>query len=326
MNKTIVLLLTLVCLSGCIFLPSLDLEKKWVEQFVTGDESSSDKILILPIQGVIMTQETSSLLSSKNACTPDKIQELLKLASDDVHVKAVILVINSPGGGVTASDIIYRTIKEFKAKYPDKPIIALMQDTAASGGYYISCSADYVMAHPTTITGSIGVISMFFALEDLMGKIGVETVVIKSGKAKDTGSPFRKMTDEEKTYMQKIIDEMYNRFLDIVAEARKNSLTRDEIKTLADGRILTGEEARKVKLVDSVGYMTDAYNKTLDLAHLKSAKVIRYQKSSGLFDNMFMGPMPSLELTYLAEMVLKTNSNQFMYLWTPSLVTSSDTK
>lgn len=319
MNKTIVLSIVLICLSGCIFLPSLDLEKKWEEQFVTGDESSSDKIIILPIQGVIMTQETSSLLSSKSACTPDKIQELLKLADNDTRVKAIIMVINSPGGGVTASDIIYRTIKEFKQKHPDKPIIALMQDTAASGGYYISCSADYVMAHPTTITGSIGVISMFFALEDLMGKIGVETVVIKSGKAKDTGSPFRKMTAEEKEYMQKIIDEMYNRFLDIVAEARKGSLTRDEIKTIADGRILTGEEARKVKLVDSVGYMTDAYNKTLDLAHLKSAKVIRYQKSSGLFDNMFMGPTPSLELTYLAELVLKTNSSQFMYLWMPEM-------
>jgi protease-4 len=105
-----------------------------------------------------------------------------------------------------------------------------------------------------------------------------------------------------------------------VAEARKNVLTRDEIKAVADGRILTGEEARKVKLVDSVGYMTDAYNKTLDLARLKSAKVIRYQKSSGLFDNMFMGPTPSLELTYLAELVLKTNSSQFMYLWTPEMI------
>ena len=107
--KKILFAMILISLSGCIFLPSLDLEKKWVEQFVTGDENSSDKIIILPIQGVIMTQETSSLLSSKSACTPDKIQELLKLASDDIHVKAVILVINSPGGGVTASDIISRT-------------------------------------------------------------------------------------------------------------------------------------------------------------------------------------------------------------------------
>lgn len=318
--KKILFALILICLSGCIFLPSLDLEKKWEEQFVTGDESSSDKILLLPVQGVIMSQESSSLLLSKSACTPDKIQELLKLADDDTHIKAVILVINSPGGGVTASDVIYRSIKEFKQKHPDKPVIALMHDTAASGGYYISCSADYVMAHPTTITGSIGVISLFFALEDLMGKIGVEAVVVKSGKAKDTGSPFRKMTQEEKEYIQKIIDEMYNRFVDIVAEARKGSLSRDEIKTLADGRVLTGEEARKVKLIDSVGYMTDAYNKTLDLAHLKSAKVIRYQKSGGLFDNMFMGPTPSLELAYLAELVLKTNSSQFMYLWTPEMI------
>ncbi|MEW6027392.1 MAG: signal peptide peptidase SppA [Planctomycetota bacterium] len=319
-KKLLLLSVTIVMFSGCIFLPSLDLDKKWEEQFVTGDEDSRDKILILPIQGVIMSQESSSFLSSRNACTPDKIQELLKLADDDIHIKAMVLAINSPGGGVTASDIIYRTIKEFKQKHPDKPIIALMHDTAASGGYYVSCSADYVMAHPTSITGSIGVISMFLILEDLMGKIGVETVVVKSGKAKDSGSPFRKMTPEEKEYMQKIIDEMYNRFVDIVAEARKGSLSRDEIKTIADGRILTGEEAKKLKLVDSTGYLNDAYNKTLELTHLKSAKVIRYQKSGGLFDNMFMGPTPSLELAYLAELVLKTNSSQFMYLWTPEMI------
>lgn len=318
-KKLLLLSTALLMAGGCIFLPSLDVEKKWTEQFVAGDESSPDKILLLPVQGMIMTQEASSFLSSKNACTPDKIQELLKLANDDRHIKAVIMVINSPGGGVTASDIIHRTIREFKQKNPDKPIIALMQDTAASGGYYIACSADYVMAHPTTITGSIGVISMFFALEDLMGKIGVEAVIVKSGKAKDSGSPFRKMTAEEKEYMQKIIDEMYNRFLDIVAEARKNVLTRDEIKTVADGRVLTGEEAKKVKLVDETGYLTNAYAKTLELARLKSAKVIRYQKSTGLFDNMFMGPTPSLELTYLAELVLKTNTSQFMYLWMPEM-------
>ena len=321
-EKDIISVIILIFLTGCIF-PSFGSKEKWEEQFISGDEGSNNKIVLIPIEGLILDQDSRSSLVSRSTCTPEKVNELLRLAEKDKNVKAIILAINSPGGGVTASDIIYRSIKEFKQRHPEKPIIALMHDTAASGGYYISCSADYVMAHPTTITGSIGVISMFLILEDLMGKIGVETVTVKSGKAKDIGSPFRKMTADEIEFVQKIIDEMYNRFVDIVYEAKKNNLSRDEIKALADGRILTGQEALRVKLVDEIGYMTDAYKKTLEKSNIKSAKVIRYRKQGGLFDNLFMGSTSPLELTYLAEIVLKNNASQFMYLWMPSLMTPS---
>jgi protease IV len=323
--KKIFMLITLVCLTGCIF-PSLGSKEKWEEQFISGNEDSDNKTLLLPVEGMILDQETRSSLVSRNTCTPEKINELLRLAEKDKNIKAIILAINSPGGGVTASDIIYRSIKEFKQRHPEKPIIALMHDTAASGGFYISCSADYVMAHPTTITGSIGVISMFIILEDLMGKIGVQTVVVKSGKAKDIGSPFRKMTADEVSFVQKIIDEMYNRFLDIVYEARKSQLSRDEIKSLADGRILTGQEALKSKLIDSIGYLSDAYNKALEKSNIKSARVVRYRRQGGLFDNLFMGSSSPLELTYLTEIVLKNNASQFMYLWMPSLITPETSK
>ena len=325
MKRIFMSVIILVCLTGCIF-PSFAPKEQWEEQFVSGDEASSNKIVLIPIEGLISDQETRSSFFSLDTCTPEKVNELLRLAEKDKKVKAIILAINSPGGGVTASDIIYRSIKEFKQRHPDKPIIALMHDTAASGGYYVSCSADYVMAHPTTITGSIGVISMFIILKDLMGKIGVETVTVKSGKAKDIGSPFRKMTEDEIEFVQKIIDEMYNRFVDIVYEAKKNNLSRDEIKALADGRILTGQEALRVKLVDEIGYMTDAYKKTLEKSNIKSAKVIRYHKSGGLFDNLFMGASYPLELTYLTELVLRTNRSQFMYLWMPSLMMSTNSK
>lgn len=317
MKKILLITLALIWLSGCI---SFTPKEKWEEQFVTGDENSSNKILMIPVEGLIMNQAGGHSTLSRDTCTPDKINELLQFAAKDKAIKGIILAVNSPGGGVTASDIIYRTIKEFKQKYPDKKVIALMQDTAASGGYYISCSADYMMAHPTSVTGSIGVISMFFVLKDLMGKIGVDTVVVKSGKAKDIGSPFREMTKEETEFMQRIIDEMYNRFLDTVAEGRRNILTRDEIKTLADGRILTGQEARDAKLVDSIGYLSDAYNKSLEFANVKSARVIRYQKQSGLFDNLFMSQTSPLNLNYLADIVLRSNTSQFMYLWMPSLM------
>ncbi|MDI6732798.1 MAG: signal peptide peptidase SppA [Planctomycetota bacterium] len=324
MIKKTLLLAISVFLTGCFsFVP----KERWDEQFVIGDEKSSDKVLILPLTGVILNQEQRSAFSSASAVTPEKVNQLLQLAEKDKKIKAIILAIDSPGGGVTASDIIYRAIKEFKQKHPDKPIIALLHDTAASGGYYIAMACDYIIAHPTTITGSIGVISLFIILEDLMGKIGVQPVVVKSGKAKDIGSPLRKMTPEEVQFIQNIIDEMYNNFVEVVYQGRKNVLSKEEIKTLADGRILTGREAEKTKLVDSTGYITDAYKNVLEMAKLKSAKVFKYQyKKGGLFEGAFMGTPYSLELAYISEFVLRTNSSQFMYLWMPSLGTIPATK
>lgn len=305
-------------LVGCI---SLDLKTKDVyeEKFITGDEKSGDKILLLPIQGII----TSAIDDSRfgpGTCIAERIQEQLRLAARDKKIKAIILEIDSPGGGVTASDIIYQSIKSFKKVHPDMPVIALMKDTAASGAYYIAMATDHVMAHPTTITGSIGVISVFIVLEDLLGKIGVQTVVIKSGQAKDVGSPFRKMTDEEKEYLQKIIDEMYQRFLGIVVEGRKDVLGRDKIKALADGRILTGQKAYEQKLVDAIGYLEDAINKAKSLAGITEARVVRYKLSRGVLESAFHLEAPGSELVWLSKTILlRTGAPQFMYLWMPSL-------
>lgn len=305
-------------LVGCI---SLDLKTKDVyeEKFITGDEKSGDKILLLPIQGII----TSAIDDSRfgpGTCIAERIQEQLRLAARDKKIKAIILEIDSPGGGVTASDIIYQSIKSFKKVHPDMPVIALMKDTAASGAYYIAMATDHVMAHPTTITGSIGVISVFIVLEDLLGKIGVQTVVIKSGQAKDVGSPFRKMTDEEKEYLQKIIDEMYQRFLGIVVEGRKDVLGRDKIKALADGRILTGQKAYEQKLVDAIGYLEDAINKAKSLAGITEARVVRYKLFRGVLESAFHLEAPGSELVWLSKTILlRTGAPQFMYLWMPSL-------
>lgn len=305
-------------LVGCI---SLDLKTKDVyeEKFITGDEKSGDKILLLPIQGII----TSAIDDSRfgpGTCIAERIQEQLRLAAKDKKIKAIILEIDSPGGGVTASDIIYQSIKSFKQSHPDIPIIALMKDTAASGAYYIAMATDHVMAHPTTITGSIGVISVFIILEDLLGKIGVQTVVIKSGQAKDVGSPFRKMTDEEKEYLQKIIDEMYQRFLGIVVEGRKDVLDRDKIKALADGRIMTGQEAHAQKLVDEIGYLDDAIKKVKGLANLTQARVIRYKLFRGVLESAFHLETPGSGLYWLSKTILlRSGTPQFMYLWMPSL-------
>lgn len=316
------ILLSAVCLvlAGCTMF-SMDLKPKEEieEKFIYGDESSSNKILIIPVTGVIMSSDIDSPLAQPNTATPEKIRELLMKSEKDTNIKALILEIDSPGGGVTASDIIHRTIKEYKAKFPNRPIVALMKDTAASGGYYIAMTADYLIAHPTSITGSIGVISMFVTVQDLLGKIGVEAVVIKSGQAKDIGSPLRKMTPQEKEFMQNIIDQMYNRFLDIVYENRKSALSREELVKVADGRIVTGEEALKYKLVDATGYIADAFAKSKALAGLTDAKVIRYQKKKGILETAFRIESPATELSMLADLILRDGSSRFMYLWMPSL-------
>lgn len=314
-------LLGIGLIAGCTVF-SMDLKPKegFEEKFVYGTESSSNKILLVPVTGLIMSNEDYSALSSRNVTTPQEIKELLMQAEKDDNIKAIIIEIDSPGGGVTASDIIYHVLREYKAKYPDKPIVALFNDTAASGGYYIAMAADYLVAHPTSITGSIGVISMFITVEDLLGKIGVETVVIKSGQAKDIGSPFRKMTQPEKEFMQHIIDQMYQRFVDTVYGNRKSGLSREELLKIADGRILTGEQALKEKLVDAMGYLPDAFGKAKELAKLPDARLIRYKKKSGILETAFRIESPTGQLQQLADFVLQSGTGKFMYLWMPAVI------
>ncbi|MFH1226462.1 MAG: signal peptide peptidase SppA [Planctomycetota bacterium] len=306
--------------SGCtVFSMDLKPKEEFEEHFVCGNEASSNKILVIPVTGLIVGSENYSMFTSQAVVTPDKIKELLMKSEKDNNIKAIILEIDSPGGGVTASDIIHKTLKEYKARFPQRPVIALMKDTAASGGYYVAMTADYLIAHPTSIVGSIGVISVFITIEDLLGKIGVETVVVKSGQAKDIGSPFRKMTPPEKEFMQNIIDRMYKRFIDIVYENRKNALSREELARIADGRVLTGEQALDSKLVDATGYMSDAFAKAKEMSKITEAKVIQYQKRKGVFETAFRLESPANEISMLTSFILKDSTSRFMYLWMPSL-------
>lgn len=299
---------------NCVFL-KMDLRPKeeLEEQFIAGKEDSKDKILMIPIQGVISGDEETAL---RNSTTPAKIREIINKAAKDPQIKAIILDINSPGGGVTASDRIYNYLKEFKKTKNNIPIITLMKDTATSGAYYIAMSSDYIIAHPTSITGSIGVISIFVTIEDLLRWAKTEVVVIKSGDFKDAGSPFRRMKPKEKKAFQEIIDEMYTGFLDIIVEARK-PLTLDEIKPLADGRIFTGKQALANKLIDAVGYQKDAIAKAQELAQIKEAKVIRYKKPKGALETVFQIKAGQTNIMQLREILLQNTTSRFMYLWIP---------
>ncbi len=211
-----------------------------------------EKIAIINIKGVIVDSKST-------------VREIRKYA-DNPSVKAVIVRIDSPGGGVVASQEIYEELKWLKEKR-QKKVVASMGTVAASGGYYVACASDWIVANPGTLTGSIGVIMEFANLEGLFKKIGVEGVVIKSGKHKDIGSPFRSLTKDEKDILQAIIDDVYAQFISAVVEGRK--MKPEAVKELADGRIFTGRQAKELKLVDELGTMQDAINITAKLAGIK---------------------------------------------------------
>jgi protease-4 len=247
------------------------------------------------------------------------VKEQLTRAAKDENVKAVVLRINTPGGTVTASDIIYHELKTFKAGRK-VPIVASIMDLGTSGGYYIAAAADTVLAHPSSVTGSIGVIMLTINARGLLEKVGVEATAVTSGPRKDMGSPFRTMTIEERAIFQGLIDSFYQRFLNIVQEGRSN-LHMEQIKRLADGRIYTGEQAKAAGLVDEIGYLEDAIALAKKKAGLTEAKVVMYQRPGEYSNNVYSKLLAPSELAGLADLDLMSfvrgGTPQFMYLWMP---------
>ncbi|MBF0546172.1 MAG: signal peptide peptidase SppA [Candidatus Riflebacteria bacterium] len=246
--------------------------KKTEVVYVEGDKNASDEILLIKINGVISETEEEGPLDLKKDII-ENIKKEVKLALKREKIKAILLEINSPGGEVTTCDIIYHQL--LKIKDAKKPIVALIGTIGASGGYYIACAADKIMAHPTSIIGSIGVLMQGFNIEKLANVIGIKDVTIKSLNTpkKDILSPFREMTPEEKKMLTGIVDFMYNRFVEIVAKARGKS--SKEITPLADGSIFSSSEAQKNGLIDSIGYRDEAIEEVLELSNLKSAKLVK---------------------------------------------------
>ena len=212
----------------------------------------------------------------------DETIKLIHAYRDDSSIKAIVLRINSPGGSVAPVQEIYSELQKI-----DKPIVASMGGTAASGGYYVACAADTIMANPGTLTGSIGVIMQFTRLKGLYDKIGLEHQVIKSGEFKDTGSPFRELTEKEQAVLQATVDDVYNQFVDTIFEARKSLLSRSEILELADGRIFSGQQALNSKLLDQLGNLPEAIEVAGKLANIDGKpKVVRKEKKKSLFEQL----------------------------------------
>lgn len=247
-----------------------------------------DKIAVVEIRGVIA--QSSGI-----------IEEIHQYLEDD-SVKAIVLRIDSPGGGVGPSQEIHREVLKAREK---KKIVTSMGSVAASGGYYVACASDLIVANPGTITGSIGVLMEFTNIEELFKKIGIKGVVLKSGEHKDIGSPFREMTPEEKRIIQEVIDNVHQQFIKAVAEGRK--LEQSKVAQIADGRILTGEQAKQLGLVDQIGNLDDAIDATAKLVGIEGKPNVVYPKKRFSIWELLIREGVSTVLEVLQEKGLQLN-------------------
>jgi protease-4 len=245
-----------------------------LEERVIRSGAGTDRIAVIPVRGLI----SSSVSGKIGASMVEDIKMQLRQAEEDPRVKAVVLAVDSPGGEVTASDIIYNAVRRVRVR---KPVVVSMGSMATSGGYYVSCGGSHLIANPTTFTGSIGVIIQSFRYNDLLNKIGLVPVTFKSGAFKDMLSGNREMTPEEKEYVQGLVMQTYGIFVGIVA--RERHLDEAKLRSgIADGRVVTGKDALNAKLVDQLGEIEDAYEKARELGKSKDAAVISYQSQFNL--------------------------------------------
>lgn len=235
--------------------------------------SNSPVIAVVNITGTVMGGEGSdNPFAQSNAAMSGTIMKEIRKASNDSNVKALILRLNTPGGSVTAAEEISREITRFKEK-THKPVIAAMGDTAASAGYWLAAHADKIYANNTTLTGSLGVYMPYMNFNGIYDKIGLKTKKIKSGKFKDIMSPDRPMTKEEEKLLQDMVDEMYGQFVDVIVEGRH--MSRKKVLKLADGRVYTGRQAKKLGLVDGIGNYYDVLDATAKMVGIEGTPKVK---------------------------------------------------
>jgi len=251
-----------------------DREPKFEKTTLSAAKGSQDEIAVIYLRGLITAMEPGGFGDT----LVDDIKIQLKHAGDDPKVKAVVLHVDSPGGEVTASDTIYNAVRKFRDE--KKPVVIYMGSLAASGGYYVACGGKHIIANDTTFTGSIGVIMQTLKYKGLFEKVGLESMVFKSGKFKDMLSGSRETTDEEREYIQKMVMQTYDKFVGIVAKER-NLPEQDLRNGIADGRVISGKDALEAKLIDQIGSVEDAYAKAMQLGKTSNARVFRYESPLG---------------------------------------------
>jgi protease-4 len=272
--------------------------------------SGETKAVRIAVEGVIM-RESEETLFGQGQNKIDLILQQIRAAENDEDVMAILLEVDSPGGGITPSDEIYKALLDFRESDEERRIVVFMRDLAASGGYYVAMAGDWLIAEPTTVVGSIGVIMQSINFKDLSQKVGVRDITIKSGKNKDLLNPFEDVPPEQLQLLQGLIDNMYQHFLGIVQDARP--IEPEKLAELADGRVFVAKEAVDLKLIDEIGYFDDAVAKTAELLGEESVRVIRYEHHPTFFDLFSSIESPGVHLDVLA----RPEAPRFMYLWTP---------
>jgi len=237
-----------------------------VKEFILSKFPLGHRIAVLKLSGVIVN--------------PYPLVSKIEKLKDSKNVVALVLRVDSPGGSVGASQEIYRAIEHFRSA--GKPVVISMGNVAASGGYYVSAAGNYIFANEGTITGSIGVIIQHVAYKKLVEKIGIEATAIKTGKFKDTLSPFRELTEEEKKYLQNLVNEALEQFIQAILKYRRNKISEEKLREIADGRIFTGRQALELGLVDEIGSLYDAIEKAKELSGYRDAKPLFIQEEKSL--------------------------------------------
>jgi len=275
------------------------------------------KIALIDVSGTIQNESTTRLFGEGENPVSVLLEQLDK-ARRDPFVKAVILRINSPGGTVVASELMHDEITHFKKS--GKPVVAVMMDVAASGGYYVACACDEIVAQPSTITGSIGVIMLIFDVSGTMNLIGVKSDAITSGVHKDSGSPFRALRPEERQLFENVVGDMYGRFVKVVDEGRPG-LDEAKVRSLADGRIYTANQALESGLIDRISSLRDTIASVKKRVGVKNVRVVAYQRSHEYRPNYYAqapsSPAGDVNLLKLdMPSALTPPTPQFLYLWT----------
>jgi protease-4 len=324
MKHFFVAALSLIVASGCgvpsfLITPVQNPQRLEEQTVVPGSGFSAPKIALIEVEGMISNLKGGGLLSlgTPGDNPVSKFVQEMDLAAKDPAVKAVVLRVNSPGGTVTASDIMYQTVARFKQQ-THKPVVASLQDLAASGAYYVACGADRIVTHPTSVVGSIGVIFNTFNVAGTMEKIGAKSEAIKSGPLKDMASPFREIDPASRAVMQAMVDEFYGRFVSVVTTNRP---IKADDKTLTDGRVFSGARAVELGLADQTGLLDDAIEQAKQLSKAPNARVVTYRRSYGHSGSIYADantPTPQANVTELKVPGLHDPlPSGFYYLWQP---------
>jgi protease IV len=274
--RSFFLVMLFVACTGCAFV-SLDLGsitqlQPFEERVIS--KGTKDRILVVEVLGMIRTTNRHDSFMPKQG-TFERVENVLDIAKDDKRIKGIILKIDSPGGGYTASDLIFRKIQDFKSSQK-VPVVACITDQGTSGAYMIALSSDYIVALPSSVVGNVGVLMPSISLGGLMEKLGIAEQTVKSGKLKDAGSPLHDMSGEEKTLLKSIVMEFYDKFIERVKSRRP--VTKEDITVIQDGRVMTADMGKKLHLIDEVGYYEDSLKKISTLANVENPTVVVYRR------------------------------------------------